>query len=73
MPHHGSRYQDASWLTSLRSRLAVVSVGEDNDYGHPAGSTVDLLRDAGAAVVRTDLRGDVAVVVDGDRLRVVSR
>ncbi|MGZ8742459.1 MAG: ComEC/Rec2 family competence protein [Nocardioides sp.] len=73
VPHHGSRYQDASWLTSLRSRLAVVSVGEDNDYGHPAGSTVDLLRGAGATVVRTDLRGDVAVVVDGDRLRVVSR
>ena len=73
VPHHGSRYQDAGWLTGLRARLAVVSVGEDNDYGHPATSTVQLLRDGGTTVVRTDQRGDVAVVVDGGRLRVAGR
>ncbi len=74
VPHHGSRYQDPAWLTSLGARLAVVSVGEDNDYGHPARSTLDLLRGGGAAVARTDQRGDVAVVVDDSgALRVVSR
>ena len=36
VPHHGSRHQDLDWLTSLGARLALVSVGEDNDYGHPA-------------------------------------
>jgi competence protein ComEC len=74
VPHHGSRYQDAAWLSGLRARLAVVSVGEGNDYGHPADSTLDLLRGSGAVVVRTDQRGDVAVLVDDDgRLRVASR
>ncbi len=74
VPHHGSRYQDPAWLTSLGARLAVVSVGEDNDYGHPARSTLDLLRGGGATVARTDQRGDVAVVVDDSgALRVVSR
>ncbi len=74
VPHHGSRYQDPAWLDGLGARLAVVSVGEDNDYGHPARSTLDLLRDGGTTVVRTDQRGDVAVVVDDHgRLRVVSR
>ena len=36
VPHHGSRYQDPDLLDGLGARLAVVSVGRDNDYGHPA-------------------------------------
>jgi competence protein ComEC len=43
----------------------VISVGVNNDYGHPAPSTLDLLHRAGMQVRRTDLDGDVAVVVDG--------
>jgi competence protein ComEC len=74
VPHHGSRYQDGSWLAGLRARLAVVSVGADNDYGHPAGSTLDLLRRGGTTVARTDQSGDVAVVVDErGRIRLVTR
>ena len=73
VPHHGSRYQDARLLTGLGARLALVSVGADNDYGHPDPGTLDLLREAGAAVRRTDLDGDVAVVVREGRLEVVTR
>ena len=73
VPHHGSRYQDAPWLAGLGARLAVVSVGEGNDYGHPADGTLELLRQAGAVVARTDREGDIAVVADGDTLRVTSR
>jgi competence protein ComEC len=73
VPHHGSRHQDGPWLASLDARLAVVSVGEDNDYGHPAGDTLALLRRAGAVVARTDRLGDIAVVSDGDDLRVAGR
>ena len=43
VPHHGSRYQDHDWLASLGARYAVVSVGADNDYGHPAAETLDAL------------------------------
>ena len=73
MPHHGSRYQDERLLTGLGARVALVSVGEDNDYGHPAPTTLALLEGAGATVRRTDEDGDVAVVVDDGELRVVSR
>jgi competence protein ComEC len=74
VPHHGSRYQDPARLDSLGAQLAVVSVGEDNDYGHPAASTLDVLRDGGTTVVRTDQRGDVVVLVDDrGRVRVGSR
>jgi len=73
VPHHGSRYQDPQLLTGLGARLAVVSVGQDNDYGHPAASTMSLLRRAGMRVRRTDEDGDVAVTVREGRLGVVTR
>jgi competence protein ComEC len=54
--------------------LAIISVGVDNDYGHPAPSTLRLLPQAGMLGRRTDLDGDVAVVVDDHgRLRSATR
>jgi competence protein ComEC len=73
VPHHGSRYQDPDLLGGLGARLALVSVGKGNDYGHPAGSTLALLRRAGMTVERTDQDGDVAVTVEDGRLGVRER
>ena len=60
--HHGSAKQDPGLLALARPRLALISVGTGNDYGHPATSTLRLLAGVGALVARTDLRGDLAVV-----------
>jgi competence protein ComEC len=73
VPHHGSRYQDTDWLTSLGARVAVISVGADNDYGHPAQSTLDVFAATGAAVRRTDRDGDVVVVAGKRGLEVGTR
>ncbi len=73
VPHHGSRHQDLDWLTSLGARLALVSVGEDNDYGHPAPDLLAALSAAGSSVWRTDLSGDVVVVVRDGEVGVVAR
>jgi competence protein ComEC len=73
VPHHGSAHQDDRLLQSLGASLALVSVGEDNDYGHPSGRTMALLRAAGAQVHRTDTEGDLAVVPGHDGPRVVAR
>ena len=73
VPHHGSRYQDVAFLQSLGARLAVISVGADNDYGHPAAETVSALESTGARVLRTDRDGSIAVVEDGGRLTAVTR
>jgi competence protein ComEC len=73
MPHHGSAHQDEDWLLSLGAELVLVSVGADNDYGHPAASALDPLSGVGAEVVRTDLEGDLAVVVRDGEPRVVTR
>ena len=72
VPHHGSRYQDVAFLQSLGARLAVISVGADNDYGHPAPETVSALESTGARVLRTDRDGSVAVVEREGRLVAVT-
>jgi competence protein ComEC len=73
VPHHGSRYQDQRLIEGLGARLAVVSVGVQNDYGHPASSTLGMLRAAGMTVARTDQDGDLAVTVRNGRLGVRGR
>jgi competence protein ComEC len=64
--HHGSARQDPDLVRATGAGLAVISVGEDNDYGHPAPSLLALLRDAGMRVARTDRSGDIAVTVEND-------
>jgi len=63
VPHHGSRFQDLDWLLGLGARVALVSAGADNEYGHPADATLAPLADTGTTVLRTDLDGDLAVTV----------
>ncbi|MFB7128752.1 ComEC/Rec2 family competence protein [Kitasatospora sp. NPDC056273] len=62
--HHGSAHQDWDLAGALRPRLALVSCGEGNPYGHPSPKTVDHLRALGATVLRTDREGDIAVTGD---------
>jgi competence protein ComEC len=72
VPHHGSRYQDLDFLTSLGAGVAVVSVGADNDYGHPAPQTLAALEATGARVLRTDLEGDVAIIPEEGAISVLT-
>ncbi|MEV7024742.1 ComEC/Rec2 family competence protein, partial [Kitasatospora sp. NPDC093558] len=62
--HHGSAHQDWGLVDALRPRLALISCGEGNSYGHPSPRTVDRLRGLGATVLRTDRSGDIAVTGD---------
>ncbi|MFD8916426.1 ComEC/Rec2 family competence protein [Streptomyces sp. NPDC059569] len=71
--HHGSPFQHPGLLRGVRPRLALISVGRDNPYGHPSPRTVDALRAGGAAVLRTDTDGAIAVVGAGAGLRAVPR
>ena len=73
MPHHGSARQSAPFLDAVNARVATVSAGADNDYGHPASTALRMLREQGARTWRTDLDGDIAVVVRDGTLGVVSR
>jgi len=68
--HHGSAYQDPDLIRRVAPRLALISCGKDNPYGHPAPSTVAALRAEGAVVLRTDKDGALAVVGAGGGLSV---
>ncbi|MER6067284.1 ComEC/Rec2 family competence protein [Streptomyces sp. NPDC001817] len=59
--HHGSAYQDPELMRLAAPRVALISVGADNPYGHPAPATVAALRAGGALVLRTDRDGELAV------------
>lgn len=74
VPHHGSGRQDASFLAAARASVALIGVGEDNDYRHPAPRTVAALQHLGMHVARTDTHGSVAVRRDeGGGLVVVTQ
>ncbi len=59
--HHGSARQDPALLAATRARVALISVGAGNSYGHPAPRTVHALSSLGMSVFRTDLDGSLAV------------
>ncbi|MEU2245659.1 ComEC/Rec2 family competence protein [Streptomyces sp. NPDC019224] len=71
--HHGSAHQDSALLRAVRPRFALVSVGRDNPYGHPAPRTVEALTREGTVVLRTDRDGAIAVRGTGSGLRAVGR
>jgi competence protein ComEC len=73
IPHHGSAHQDPAFFAATQARLAIVSAGPDNDYGHPAPRTVQLVRSAGMTLLRTDQHGSIAVRLDRDRLAAVTQ
>ncbi|MET9804619.1 ComEC/Rec2 family competence protein [Streptomyces sp. NPDC006368] len=71
--HHGSPHQDPHLLSRVRPRVALVSAGRDNGYGHPSPRTLGALRGGGAMVLRTDRDGSIAVTGAGRELRATAR
>ncbi|NYI06656.1 ComEC/Rec2 family competence protein [Allostreptomyces psammosilenae] len=71
--HHGSGMQEHELTGRLAPRVAVISCGAGNGYGHPAPTTLRALEAVGATVLRTDRHGDVAVAGGGDAPRAVIR
>ena len=64
VPHHGSRHQHPGFAGWANAEVAVVSVGADNAFGHPAPETIRSWEESGARVLRTDVHGDIALLVD---------
>jgi competence protein ComEC len=66
--HHGSASQSSALAELLGARVALVSVGEDNPYGHPTRTALDLYQRSGAVVLRTDTCHDIALSVAAEEL-----
>lgn len=60
IPHHGSKNgMNQKFLQIIRPQIAVISVGKNNSYGHPAKEVLDLLEALKIITKRTDKDGDV--------------
>ncbi|MBA2685362.1 MAG: DNA internalization-related competence protein ComEC/Rec2 [Gemmatimonadaceae bacterium] len=69
--HHGSNTSSTpAFLARVHPRVALISVGAGNMYGHPSASTLRSLAGVGAAVLRTDLEGSIVCRTDGRTLEV---
>lgn len=67
--HHGSSTSStAAFLAAVAPRIALVSVGAGNRYGHPSPAVLQALQAHGAHVLRTDDEGTIVVAADGGAL-----
>lgn len=64
--HHGSSTSSSyMWLREALPKDIIISVGKNNDYGHPGEDVLSRYKDLGANVLRTDELGTVQLVSDG--------
>jgi competence protein ComEC len=67
LPHHGSKTSSSrAFLDAVNPQLSVISVGAENDFGHPSGEVLERLE--GMLVYRTDRHGRVEITSDGHTL-----
>jgi Predicted hydrolase (metallo-beta-lactamase superfamily) len=71
--HHGSTSSTSqAFLDKVNPQYAVISVGKDNDYGHPAQETLTKLSNAGVQVYRTDKSGTIIFTSDSSKIYVAA-
>ena len=70
--HHGSATSTGpEWLAAVRPCLALISVGANNPYGHPAPEVLARLQQAGSRILRTDRDGAIWLRFRRDRLEIL--
>jgi competence protein ComEC len=71
VPHHGSLTSSTlEFVRALAPRVAIVSAGRNNHFGHPAPDVLARYREVGAEIFRTDRDGAVTIDSDGYSLNV---
>lgn len=70
--HHGSSSSTSKeFLDAVKPVYAVISLGEDNSYGHPHVEVLERLENSGAKVFRTDLDGTIILKSDGKEIELL--
>jgi len=72
VPHHGGDTSVDGFFDAVDADLAVVSVGQPNDYGHPVPAVLETIAATGARLLRTDRLGDVVVTFAPQGLLIAS-
>ena len=69
--HHGSHTSSSEeWLSWVSPSAALISVGENNSYGHPHEDLIERLERHGADIFRTDKSGAVTVEEHKGRIEI---
>lgn len=68
--HHGAKNGGTALLRHARPAVALIGVGADNSYGHPAPVIAETLEEVGAVTYRTDIHGTVVLTQENARLEV---
>jgi competence protein ComEC len=67
--HHGSAYSSTpAFLAAVQPKIAIISCGLHNVFGHPSPRTLAALKAIGARIYRTDLDGGITIAIGDDRI-----
>ena len=71
--HHGSKTSSIKeFINAVSPKYAVIGVGKDNKFGHPYEKTLENLNDKNVKIYRTDISGEIVIIIDGDSVKVKS-
>ena len=69
--HHGSNTSSSkNFLNQVLPQISIISVGKNNDYGHPKQTTIDKLNKIGTLIYRTDEKENILIESDGQKNKV---
>jgi competence protein ComEC len=69
--HHGSKYSTSQeFLRAVSPKIALISAGKNNSYGHPHMETLERLSGIGSVILCTKDSGAVQVRIKGGKIRV---
>ena len=70
--HHGSRTSTTdAFLEVVDPKIAIISCGEGNKYGHPHDEIIEKLTEKGVTIYRTDEHGSIVYRTDGKNFTLV--
>lgn len=71
--HHGSSTSSTKdFLDKVQPTYSVISLGNDNSYGHPHRETIESLEDMDSIILRTDLLGTIVFKTDGNKIELMN-
>lgn len=71
--HHGSKTSSIKeFINAVSPKYAVIGVGKDNKFGHPSEKTLETLNDKNVKIYRTDISGEIMIIIDEDSVKVKS-
>lgn len=65
VPHHGSKTSSTNdFIESVKPKIALIGVGKNNNFGHPDDSVIECLKKYGSKIYRTDIFGEISLIID---------